>query len=59
MTKGNGDDTVGLQVSVVATSPYATLAARQDAERRAAEDIAYRIRLDLGVFFSQNATKEK
>lgn len=37
------------------TSSYSTLMARQDAQRRAVEDIAYRIRLDLGVFFSQRA----
>ncbi|MEI9885697.1 MAG: LPS assembly lipoprotein LptE [Rhizomicrobium sp.] len=32
---------------------YATLAAQQDADRRAAEDIAERIRLDLNVFFAK------
>ncbi len=32
---------------------YGTLAAQQDADRRAAEDIAERIRLDLNVFFSR------
>ena len=37
------------------TASYSTLMARQDAQKRAAEDIAYRIRLDLGVFFSQNS----
>lgn len=37
------------------TSAYSTLMARQDAQKRAAEDIAYRIRLDLGVYFSQDA----
>jgi LPS-assembly lipoprotein len=35
-------------------SAYSTLMARQDAQRRAAKDIAYRIRLDLGVYFSQS-----
>jgi LPS-assembly lipoprotein len=40
-----------------ATSAYSTLMARQDAQKRAAEDIAYRIRLDLGVYFSQNAAR--
>ena len=39
------------------TSAYSTLMASQDAQRRAAEDIAYRIRLDLGVFFSERAAK--
>lgn len=32
---------------------YGTLAAQQDADRRAAEDIAERIRLDLNVYFSK------
>jgi len=32
-------------------SPYATLAGQQDADKRAAEEIAERIRLDLGVYF--------
>jgi len=41
------------------TSAYSTLTARQDAQKRAAEDIANRIRMDLGVFFSQRATAEK
>jgi LPS-assembly lipoprotein len=36
------------------TAAYSTLMASQDAQRRAAEDVAYRIRLDLGVYFSQN-----
>ncbi len=42
--------------NVLPSSPsanYATLAAQQDADRRAAEDIAERIRLDLNVFFSK------
>ena len=34
-------------------SPYATLAAQQDADKRAAKDIAERIRIALGVFFEQ------
>jgi len=33
------------------TSPYATLAGQQDADKRAAQEIAERIRLNLGVFF--------
>lgn len=36
------------------TTSYATLIAAQDAQSRAAEDIAYRIRLDLGVYFAQH-----
>ena len=35
----------------VVTSPYATLAARQDSDKRAAQDLAQRIGLDLGVYF--------
>jgi len=35
----------------VAPSPYATLATQQDSDKRAAEDIADRIRMDLGAFF--------
>jgi LPS-assembly lipoprotein len=41
----------GLSSYNVATSPYATLVARQDSDLRAAQDIAQRIRLDLGVYF--------
>ena len=41
------------------TSAYSTLMARQDAQKRAAEDIAYRIRLDLGVYFAQNAPRPR
>jgi LPS-assembly lipoprotein len=37
----------------VVSSPYATLIAQQDAQKRAADDIAYRLRTDLGVFFAQ------
>lgn len=43
----------GLSAYNVVTSPYATLIAQQDADTRAAEDIAYRIRTDLAVFFAQ------
>jgi LPS-assembly lipoprotein len=35
----------------VVTSPYATLSAQQDADKRAAQDIAERIRIDLGAYF--------
>ncbi|HXC55569.1 MAG TPA: LPS assembly lipoprotein LptE [Rhizomicrobium sp.] len=35
------------------TANYGTLAAQQDADKRSAEDIAERIRLDLNVFFSK------
>jgi LPS-assembly lipoprotein len=37
----------------VVQSPYATLVAEQDASKRAAQDMAERIRLDLGVWFRQ------
>ena len=35
----------------VSNSPYSTVAVQQDSDRRAADDIADRIRMDLGVFF--------
>ena len=35
-------------------SPYSTLAAQQDSNKRAAQDLAERIRLDLGVWFRQH-----
>jgi LPS-assembly lipoprotein len=47
--------TQGVQTSLssynVASSPYSTLSAQQDADKRAVQDIAERIRIDLGVFF--------
>lgn len=43
----------GLSAYNVVSSPYATLVAQQDADTRAAEDIAYRIRTDLAVYFAQ------
>jgi LPS-assembly lipoprotein len=53
-TKGT-EITKGTQTSLssynVAPSPYATLAAQQDSDKRAAQDIANRIRTDLAVFF--------
>ena len=45
----------GLSAYNVLSSPYATLMAQQDAERRAADDIADRIRIDLAVYFAQGA----
>ena len=41
----------GLSSYNVATSPYSTLAAQQDADARAAQDMAERIRLDLAAWF--------
>jgi LPS-assembly lipoprotein len=38
----------------VATAPYATLVAQQDADKHAAQDIAESIRLDLAAFFRQH-----
>jgi LPS-assembly lipoprotein len=38
----------------VVQSPYATLAAEQDSGKRAAQDMAEHIRLDLGVWFRKN-----
>jgi LPS-assembly lipoprotein len=47
--------THGTQTSLAAynvvTSPYSTLSAQQDADVRAAQDIAERIRIDLAAFF--------
>lgn len=37
----------------VATSPYATVVAEQDASDRAAGDIAERLRVELAVYFAQ------
>jgi LPS-assembly lipoprotein len=50
-----GEVTRGTQTSLssynVVTSPYSTLSAQQDADIRAAQDIAERIRIDLAAFF--------
>ena len=43
----------GLSSYNVATSPYATVATQQDSDLRSADDLAERIRLDLGVFFTR------
>ena len=42
-----------------ATSAYSTQMAMQNAQKRAAEDVATRIRLDLGVYFSQDAARKQ
>ncbi len=47
----------GLSAYNVLSSPYATLVAQQDANRRAADDIADRIRIDLADFFAHKARK--
>ena len=44
----------GLSSYNVATAPYATQSARRDADTRALQDIAQRLRLDLGVYFSRH-----
>lgn len=47
----------GLTAYNVLSSPYATLAVQQDADKRAAEDIADRIRIDLAVWFAAQTKK--
>ena len=42
----------------VATSPYATLVAQQSADRKAAQDLAERLRLELGAFFEQRSNTQ-
>jgi LPS-assembly lipoprotein len=50
----------GLSAYNVVASPYATLIAQQDADTRSAQDIAYRIRTDLAVFFAhENSASPK
>ena len=50
--------TSGTQVELsaynVVQSPYATLSAQQDSSKRAAQDVAERIHLDLGVWFRKH-----
>jgi len=43
----------------VVASPYATLAAQHDAQRRGADELAQRIRIDLGVFFAKGTSVSK
>ncbi|MBV8977622.1 MAG: hypothetical protein JO261_06330 [Alphaproteobacteria bacterium] len=45
----------GISAYNVVASPYATLVAQEDADKHAAQDIAYRIRTDLAVYFAQAA----
>jgi len=56
ITKGTES---GIAAYNVVASPYATLVAQQDAEKRTAQDIAYRIRTDLAVYFAQAAGEKK
>jgi LPS-assembly lipoprotein len=51
LTTGNQTE---LSAYNVVASPYATLVAEQDASKRAAQDVAERIHLDLGVWFRQH-----
>ncbi len=41
----------------VVSSPYATLSAQHDAQKRAADDLSQRIQIDLGVFFARQKTQ--
>lgn len=50
LTKGTE---TGLASYNVLSSPYATLISQQDADKRAADDIADRIRIALAAFFAQ------
>ncbi len=56
VTKGTE---VGLSAYNAVASPYATLIAQQDADKRLAQDLAERIRMDLAVYFEQNKTSEQ
>jgi LPS-assembly lipoprotein len=47
----------GLSSYNVAQSPFATVSAQKDSDLRVADDIAERIRLDLGVFFSRRGKR--
>lgn len=48
--------TSGTQTSLASfntsNAPYSTLAVQQDSDRRAADDLADRIRMDIGAYFS-------
>jgi len=50
----SGDESTLSEYDVV-SSPYSTLVAQQAAERRATEDIAGRVRVDLAVHFHNTA----
>jgi LPS-assembly lipoprotein len=57
LTDAKGKEvTSGTQSSLASyntsNAPYSTLAVQQDSDRRAADDIADRIRMDLGAYFS-------
>ena len=42
----------------VVTSPYATLVAQQDAQRRGAQDIADRISIELSAYFDKHPSAQ-
>jgi len=42
----------------VVTSPYATLVAQQDAQKRGAKDIAERIQIDLAAYFARHPKQQ-
>jgi LPS-assembly lipoprotein len=50
LTKGTETAVSGYDV---VASPYATLVAQQDAQKFGARDIADRVRIDLGVYFTK------
>ncbi len=56
LTKGTES---GLSAYNVVQSPYASLAAQQDADKRVAKDIAERIRIDIGVYFDGHRTAQR
>jgi LPS-assembly lipoprotein len=51
-----GEETA-LSAYNVAPNPYSTLIAQQAADKTAAQDMAERLRLELGVFFEQRASR--
>lgn len=50
LTKGTE---IGLSAYNIMSSPYATVVAQQNADKRAVDDIAYRVRIALAAYFSQ------
>lgn len=58
-TKTNETMTHGIETGLsaynVLSSPYSTLVSHQAADQHATDDIAERIRIDLAVYFRQNA----
>ena len=51
-----GEET-GLSAYNVTSNPYSTLIAQQAADKRAAQDMAERLRLELGAFFDQRSAR--